>query len=111
MSKPDKVKVWEWSTGKQAHFHNDFWWDRDDLVDAELVQGCRWLSDVLNGLLKQGLEPSLSTYKDAITVCLCVQTSDVRFSSRRVVTPECAGTTINGALLAACLKYMEAKHE
>ena len=111
MSKPDKVKVWEWSTGKRAHFHDTYWWDRDDLVDAELVQGCRWLSDVLTGLLKKGYEPALSTYGDAITAYLCVKTSDIRFSSRRVVTPECVGPTLPEALLAACLKYMEAKHE
>ena len=99
MSKPNKVKVWEWSTGKQAHFHDTYWWDKTDLVDAELVQGCRWLADVLNGLRKNhdNIEVTINhkivLFEDSET-----------FERWMGVSPN-----LNEALLAACLKYMEAK--
>ena len=94
MSKPDKVKVWEWITGKQAHFHHDFWWDKADLVDAELVQGCTWLSDVLNGLREKDF--GVWIFKSGIII--------------HQFNPDRGGAVGEGplpeALLAACLKYI-----
>ena len=101
MSKPDKVKVWEWSTGKQAHFHHDFWWDKDDLVDAELVQGCTWLSDVLDGLRAKKI--GIMLHHNGVWIRWQDGKGGGEVSS--------TNPTLNEALLAACLKYMEAKHE
>lgn len=113
MSKPDKVKVWEWATGKQAHFHHDFWWDKDDLVDAELVQGCTWLSDVLDGMTDgyDGMKVERRLWNVTLGGWMGWKFAQIsaRWTENPVISEKATATTLPEALIAACLKYMEAK--
>ena len=98
MSKPDYVKVWEFATGGKA----DEGWSA---VDSEQLIGWgkspMWLADVLNGLRAKKI--GIMLHHNGVWIRWQDGKGGGEVSS--------TNPTLNEALLAACLKYMEAKHE